>query len=79
MDTPDAAVRRFHERGREDRADPWHEQVRAIVAADGGDESLLRHHARLSRLLEQRPHATVIASTEGAVEDTCRAFADSLQ
>lgn len=78
MDAPDAAVRRFNERGREGPEDPWHDQVRDIVRMSGGDESLLRYHALLSRLVEQRPKAIVIHSIEGAVEDTYRAFVDSL-
>lgn len=79
MDTPDAAVRRFNERGREGPEDPWHDQVRTIVKANGGDESLLRYHALLSQLMEERPNAVVILSIEGSVEDTYRAFVDSLQ
>lgn len=79
MDTPDAAVRRFHERGREGPVDPWHDQVRGIVKTNGGDESLQRYHALLTRLVEERPNAIIIPSIEGAVEDTYRALVDSLQ
>lgn len=79
MDAPDAAVRRFNERVRGRPDDPWHLQVRDIVKANGGDESLLRYHASLSRLVEERPNAVVIPSIESAVEDTYQALIDSLQ
>lgn len=78
MDAPDAAVRRFNERGHEGPEDPWHDQVRNIVRTNGGDESLRRYHARLSQLVAERPNAIVIPSIEGAVEDTYRALVDSL-
>lgn len=74
----DAAVARFGRRGASDAHDPWHDQVRAIVAAQGGDAALARHHVALERVLSQRPHAVVITSTEGAVDDTYRQFVDSL-
>ena len=78
MDTPDAAVRRFHERGTDDPADRWHHEVRAVVAADGGDDALLRYHARLTKLLGERPDAQVIHSVEGAVDTTYQRLLDSL-
>jgi predicted kinase len=77
MDTPAASVARFHRRGAS-AEDPWHDQVRAIVAADGGDEALARWHAALGRLLGERPNAVVIASREGAVDETYYAFVESL-
>jgi len=70
MDTPTATVARFHRRGTSEADDPWHDQVRAIVAASGGDDVLTRCHAALERLLWERPEAVVIASAEGAVDAT---------
>jgi hypothetical protein len=78
MDTPASAVARFHRRGAIERDDPWHDQVRTIVAANGGDEVLLRCHAALERLQVQRPNAVVIASAEGEVDATYRAFVESV-
>ena len=83
MDTEDAAVARFHRRGAADAAaggplDGWHDQVRAIVAADGGDESLRRHHAALEQLLRERPRAVVVPSVEGSVDETYAALLASL-
>jgi len=78
MDTPAASVARFHRRGDSEAPDPWHDQVRAIVAADGGDDALAHWHAALERLLPERPHAIVIASADGAVEETYRALVESL-
>ena len=82
MDTEDAAVARFHRRGADAAAggpvDDWHDQVRAIVAADGGDESLRRHHAALERLLRERPSAVVVTSVEGRVDATYAALLASL-
>lgn len=79
MDAPDAAVLRFNRRGGATSEDSWHDQVRAIVAANGGDDLLRRYHASLIRLLDERPEAQVINSVEGAIEDTYQAFIDSLR
>jgi predicted kinase len=70
LDDVDRVVARFQRRGADAPGDPWHDQVRAIVAAEGGDASLARRHAALLRLLEQRPDAVVVRSEEGAVEET---------
>jgi hypothetical protein len=78
MDTPAASVARFHGRGAAEAGDPWHDQVRAIVAANGGDDALARSHAALEQLLPTRPHAVVISSADGAVEETYRALVASL-
>ena len=78
MDDVDRTVARFARRGEAEPDDPWHAQVRAIVAADGGDEALVRCHEGLQRLLEQRPGAVVVPSTEGAVDDTYRRVVSSL-
>jgi predicted kinase len=78
MDTPASSVARFHRRGSSDAEDPWHDQVRAIVAANGGDEALARWHAALERLLPEREDAVVIVSADGAIEETYRAFVESL-
>jgi predicted kinase len=70
MDDVEASVARFSRRGASTPGDPWHSQVRAIVAADGGDEGLRRCHSALTHLLAERPHAQVVPSSEGAVEAT---------
>jgi predicted kinase len=72
MDTPHAAVERFHRRGATDPEDPWHSQVRAIVADEGGDDALQRSCAVLEALLEGRPGAIRIDSVDGDVEQTYR-------
>lgn len=77
MDGVDAAAARFHRRGDGD-ADPWHGQVRAIVAAQGGDSELVRCHAALEDLLTQRPEAVVIASADRDVDATYAALVASL-
>ena len=53
MDTPTAVVERFARRGATGDPDPWHDQVRAIVAAEGGDAVLVRYHEALEHLLQQ--------------------------
>ena len=78
MDTRDATVARFHRRGANAASDPWHHQVREIVARDGGDEVLRRCHDGLERLLARRPRAVVIGSVEGAEDETYEALAASL-
>ncbi|GEP40180.1 hypothetical protein NPS01_38430 [Nocardioides psychrotolerans] len=81
MDTPAASVARFHRRGADPGAeahDPWHDQIRVIVATNGGDEALTRSHEALERLLPQRPAAVVIASADGEVAETYRSLLESL-
>lgn len=78
MDTPATPVARFHRRGASEAEDPWHDQVQAIVAANGGDGELTRCHAALERLLPERPNALVIVSTDGAVEETYCTFMESM-
>ena len=69
MDSASSSVDRFARRGAGSR-DPWHDQVRTIVAANGGEAELRRCHEGLSQLLLSRPAAVVIASGDGAVEET---------
>ncbi|WP_244931256.1 AAA family ATPase [Nocardioides sp. W7] len=76
-DGPDAAVARFHRRGT-DTPDPWHEQVRAIVAAQGGDDTLRRYHRALRGLVDDRPGAVVVPSREGDPDATYEALLRSL-
>lgn len=78
MDDADRAVARFARRGGDGPTDPWHDQVRAIVAAEGGDVSLARTHARLVQLLEVRPSVVVVASDEGDVDGTYGRLLESL-
>lgn len=78
MDTQAAAVERFHRRGQDGADDPWHTQVRTIVDQLGGDGFLVRTHARLRALLDQRPTVVTIASVEDRIDDTYRAFADAV-
>ncbi len=69
MDAQEASVARFHRRGATgDTA--WHDEVRAIVEASGGDDSLRRCHSELEALLPLRPATHVIASNEGETEQT---------
>ena len=72
MDDVDAAVSRFHLRG-DDGRDPWHDQVREIVRAQGGDEVLTHYHRALLTLQEERPDARVVRSVAGDTEGTYRA------
>lgn len=78
MDDVERAVARFNRRGETDLDDPWHAQVQAIVAADGGDTALLGYYFALQRLLRQRPDAVVIQSREGAVDATYQQLVASL-
>ena len=78
MDTQVASVARFHRRGSSEPEDPWHDQVRTIVAAQGGDAALAQNHAALERLLAERPNAVAVMSSEGAIEQTYRALIETL-
>ena len=70
MDDREAAVARFNRRGASTPDDPWHQQVQAIVAANGGDDELTRCHRALERLVTERPDAVVVPSVEGDVTAT---------
>jgi predicted kinase len=76
MDSATSSVARFHRRGGD--ADPWHDQVRTIVEAEGGDARLHRCHAALERLLVERPDAVVVPSVEGEIEATYAALRATL-
>ena len=78
MDDRDSAVARFGRRGAATPDDPWHRQVREIVAANGGEAGLVRCHTALERLIEHRPDARVVASAEGAVDETYERLLGSL-
>lgn len=78
MDSADSSVARFGRRGAEEPADPWHGQVRTIVAADGGEAALRRCHEALEQLLLERPAAVVIASADGCVDETYERLRESL-
>ncbi|WP_182524413.1 AAA family ATPase [Nocardioides dongkuii] len=78
MDDVQGSVARFGRRGGSGPSDAWHDQVRAIVAAQGGDEVLERYHAGLHRLLATRPDARVVVSVEGAVDATYEELLASL-
>ena len=77
-DTAEATVARFARRGVGEAPDPWHDRVRSIVAAEGGDAVLVGYHAALERLAGERPGAVIVHSTEGAVDETYRALLASL-
>lgn len=78
MDGRDASVARFHRRGRSGEENPWHDQVRAVVAASGGDQVLADFHAGLEQLVSERPYAGLIPCVEGAVDQTYRELVASL-
>ncbi len=67
LDQRDAVVERFRRRGETD-PDPWHERVRAIVDAEGGDRVLRHYHDRLLALVELRPRTRVVPTTWGEVD-----------
>lgn len=78
MDSAAECVARFHRRGSDGDVDPWHDRVRAIVAANGGDDALTARHAALERLARDRADAVVIPSADGAVDETYDALVKSL-
>lgn len=78
MDDVEQVTARFNRRGNDEPADPWHSQVRAIVAAEGGDEVLVGYHRALRDLIAMRPSAVVVESREGAVEEAYQGLISSL-
>ncbi|MET1058723.1 MAG: AAA family ATPase [Nocardioides sp.] len=71
-DTEASAVSRFYRRGESDSDIAWHQQVREIVEADGGEDALTACHRGLQELLASRPGTAVIRSTEGEIDATYR-------
>lgn len=69
MDTKRRSVARFEDRGAGDDA-PWHGQVKVIVEQGGGLQLLEAMYDGLVGGLQNRPAATVIRSTYGAIEET---------
>lgn len=79
MDDADRVIARFHRRGDGNPDDPWHDQVRHIVADNGGDEAISDCCGALDWLLEMRTEAEVIPSAEGSVEATYQQLVSSLR
>ncbi len=61
---------RFRDRGSDGSVSIWHDQVRGIVAANGGELYLRDCHARLVELIRERPGSIVIVSDVGRTEET---------
>jgi predicted kinase len=78
MDDGARSVARFNSRAEMDPDNPWHSQVQAIVAAQGGDDALRKWHSALRALPDQRLDAVFIHSSEGAAEDTYQRLLASL-
>jgi predicted kinase len=78
MDDCEQSVSRFNRRGEVDTDNPWHAQVQAIVASQGGDDALRRRHHALQSLAEERPNLVVVRSADGDVETTYQRLLDSL-
>lgn len=78
MDEREQSVARFNRRGESNPENPWHAQVQAIVAAQGGDDALRQRHSALQALADQRPDAVFIQSAEGDIEATYQLLVTSL-
>lgn len=73
MDDVEGSVRRFAERS---GADPWHEQVKRVVAAAGGERVLRESHRQVREVVASRPEARVVASVDGDEDATYAALLD---
>jgi hypothetical protein len=78
MDSADSTIARFHRRGAGGDPDPWHDQVRQIVAGEGGDQRLVQRHRALEELAARRSRAKIVRSVEGAEDRTYRDLVESL-
>ncbi len=78
MDSADSTIARFHRRGAGGDPDPWHDQVRQIVAGEGGDQRLVQCHRALEELAARRSRAKIVRSVEGAEDRTYRDLVESL-
>ncbi|MFJ7751368.1 AAA family ATPase [Arthrobacter sp. NPDC097144] len=77
LDSKERSLGRFAGRGT-GNDDPWHDTVRNIVDQGGGTLLLEFLYDNLVDGLAERPEATVIRSTGGAVEATYSALLDAL-
>lgn len=78
MDDVEASVARFHRRGSGAPADPWHDEVRRIVAANGGDLALAAWHANIEKVIAERADGVVIRSVEDDIDATYQYLLDAL-
>lgn len=76
MDDLDASVRRFAERA---GADPWHEQVKQVVAASGGERLLRESHRKVRDVVASRPEVRVVASVDGDEDATYAGLLDAVR
>ena len=72
-DTREAAIRRFDSRG-DDHPDPWHGQVRAIVAASGGKVLLGQMYDRLALVAAARTDAVIVDTRVGDLDGAYQAL-----
>ena len=75
VDAGDDPVARFHRR---DGADAWHDEVRAVVEAEGGDAVLDRYLVGLAEVHAARPDLHVIRSVEGDLDQSWAALRETL-
>lgn len=82
MDSAESSITRFMARGdgrpSDPGRDPWHDQVRAIVAEQGGVTLLERYHRELEMLARQSADVVVVHSPPGDVEETYRRLMGSI-
>lgn len=64
---PSGALRRFAERGRRSD-DPAHLDAATMLARDGGLDELSAMYDRLMAMLATRPHARIVPTTDGRVD-----------
>lgn len=64
--------------GRRSGDDPWHAEVRRLVAEAGGDAVLDDYARRLTELVTLRPATLVVASVEGDEDGTYAALVAAL-
>lgn len=77
VDAADDAVARFARRGAAGEA--WHDEVRAIVRAHGGERLLRDYVGQLEELVRARPDAVVVVSTEGDPRATYAALTEAVR
>ena len=76
LDDVEASVRRFTERTGDD---PWHEQVKQVVEAAGGEAVLRDSHRRVLDVVASRPEVRVVPSLDGDEDATYTALLEALE
>lgn len=77
-DDRDSAVQRFSRRGAGQPDDPWHNQVRQIISAQGGESALREWYDAVAKAMDNRADALNVRSVEDDIDGTYERLIEAL-